>query len=751
MKRIVPYAAAIVVLIAVLAGAETPQIDGAPFWSTSELNVTTTGMTWRDANRDGIVDAFYSNGNDITQSPNMLYLFDGNALPSAAVWYSSNHEYSGHGAVGDVNDDGWPDFAVANYLGTGWYHTNVGDLYLNVGGNLDPDPAWQTPDSMFSFSCAMGDVDNDGDLDIAFATGEGYTGYRQPDRIYRNADGMFEDSAWWQSAVGTQALDVAWGDVDNDGDLDLAFCYDGDATAVYYNHNGTIEASPSWQAATVESGNTLMFGDMDGDGWLDLIVAYNNQNGGNGYFRVYQNNGAGILGTTAAWQSATGGYGSALALYDYDNDGDDDLAAGRWFNRLMIYENTGSVFTTSPVWQSVTSVVAEELAWADLDGAGVENLCDTFPCDGSRSLFYTRHHPLYEVDSLVADGMPLDYPDFCYDAFSGWVSLAEAPQTDLKVHYRYSFRNDLTVCNWDTVSMAFENTAAPLVHLVADPSVGWAPLEVQFIDSSVGATSWDWDFGDGRTSALQNPIVTFAEAGAVDVQLTVELPDGPHNRTVRHAVAVLGDTLTFSDVVFPVPGNHIVQVELRNSQPMYDLTLPLSFAGDLEMSLTDVSVAGCRTDYFEDVRITQFNPWAKTAVVFIAASSTGAGVGLPPGDGAVLNLHFTVGSGGATEVTVADGTSDSLWLDASYAQYRPKVVSLRSYVGSCGNLDGSTDGVVDIADITRLIEFLFITFEPPAYAEHANIDGSADGVVDVGDLTDLIGYLFLSGPPPYCP
>jgi len=65
-----------------------------------------------------------------------------------------------------------------------------------------------------------------------------------------------------------------------------------------------------------------------------------------------------------------------------------------------------------------------------------------------------------------------------------------------------------------------------------------------------------------------------------------------------------------------------------------------------------------------------------------------------------------------------------------------------------GNVDGAPDDVVDIGDLTALLDFLFITFTPPVCMGEANIDGSENFVVDLGDLTRLIDYLFITHAPP---
>lgn len=65
-------------------------------------------------------------------------------------------------------------------------------------------------------------------------------------------------------------------------------------------------------------------------------------------------------------------------------------------------------------------------------------------------------------------------------------------------------------------------------------------------------------------------------------------------------------------------------------------------------------------------------------------------------------------------------------------------------IGQTGNVDFDPDEIVDIGDLTVLIDFLFINFVEPDCMNEANVDGT--GTVDIGDLTALISYLFI---PPF--
>jgi hypothetical protein len=195
-------------------------LDPIPFWSSTEDNVYSTGMIFEDCNNDGYIDLFIANGNDIVLAPNYVYLSESGTLPASATWSSTNAEYSGHCAVGDIDDNGFVDLLVANFLGRGGFSTsNHSEIYLNFDGLPETSASWRTADSMMTFSCALGDPDGDGDLDAAFATGTAYENIYTADKMYFNIDGELQTLPGWTSTTLRAAMDVTWGDVDNDGDL----------------------------------------------------------------------------------------------------------------------------------------------------------------------------------------------------------------------------------------------------------------------------------------------------------------------------------------------------------------------------------------------------------------------------------------------------------------------------------------------------------------------------------------------------
>lgn len=82
--------------------------------------------------------------------------------------------------------------------------------------------------------------------------------------------------------------------------------------------------------------------------------------------------------------------------------------------------------------------------------------------------------------------------------------------------------------------------AAPIARFSGQPTVGGAPLEVQFTDQSTGeVTSWRWNFGDGNISTQRSPLHTYNDPGSFTVFLEVTGPGGSNRTTRTHYIIVL--------------------------------------------------------------------------------------------------------------------------------------------------------------------------------------------------------------------
>ena len=81
--------------------------------------------------------------------------------------------------------------------------------------------------------------------------------------------------------------------------------------------------------------------------------------------------------------------------------------------------------------------------------------------------------------------------------------------------------------------------AAPVISFNPSPTVGSAPLNVAFTNSTTGqVTTWAWNFGDGTTSTLKSPTHTYNSPGSYSVILTATGPGGTVTKTASSAITV---------------------------------------------------------------------------------------------------------------------------------------------------------------------------------------------------------------------
>lgn len=347
-----------------------------------------TGLGWADIDGNGYLDVIVANGLDVSNAPVVAY-FNGNGqLPSSPNWISDYTSANGCLYLGDLDNDGDQDLLVSS-LGI----TNQGlppenhVIFLNNGsfGGFSADPQWFSPLGN-AFSCTGGDVDGDGDIDLVFGQGDWLTGHLQKARLFTNNQGVYDTIPSWESDSSYYADEVVFADVDMDGDLDLALGNERPvgnvAIAIFFNNNGILETTPSWHTLQVTGGRQMAFGDMDKDGYLELAVASPTQK-----FYLFDNYN-GILDTIPSWISSVGNEPSTVAWADVDADGDLDLAAGSWFYFAGIFENTDGAFADTFAWKKGVGSGTQQIAWADYDNDYLVDTVKTFTGDGNRKLYY---------------------------------------------------------------------------------------------------------------------------------------------------------------------------------------------------------------------------------------------------------------------------------------------------------------------------------------------------------------------------
>ncbi len=290
-----------------------------------------------------------------------------------------------------------------------------------------------------------------------------------------------------------------------------------------------------------------------------------------------------------------------------------------------------------------------------------------------------------------------------------------------------------------------------LVAIIADTTFGWIPLTVNYeAQSGFDVSNWKWHFGDGDSAITQMASHIYQTQGLFDVSLEADLSDSIYIATRNDLIAALADSVIAGDAGGS-PGESIaLPIYARNTVPLKKLVIPVEFSGPLNLTFDSFSTAGCRTSAFAIKEITYSD--SEHAIISLQNSQTNYPPELEPGYGLALNLYFTIESAKSKSQLNAINISGFLGYEPSFSNrhhsYLPiaKNGSLTlTYI--CGDANGN--GLVNISDITYLINFLYKHGPAPEPLQAADVNAS--GTVNIQDITYLINYLYKHGPAPNCP
>lgn len=300
-------------------------------------------------------------------------------------------------AVGDVNNDGWPDLFVGTFA-----DRPESEYALRGASGPSPDrlllgsPTGFTVDSMFpevrgrTSGAVFADLDGDGDLDLVIARNP-RTGERKnaPSVVMRNDGGRFSEASVLDEKRGFRSIGVL--DVDGDGLLDLFVVEDRwtGGSSVLYRNEGNLrftDATAAFGLPRDIDGLGVSTADLNGDGWPDLFVSGSNRlflHGGEGNPTFRED-----TGSDFAWET----YGNeddpaGVVAQDLDGDGRPELVIGQHFNSTL---DDGK---RVPIRVYANRAVGDGIRFVDVtEQAGLNGL--------------STKSPHVEVADLDADGKP---------------------------------------------------------------------------------------------------------------------------------------------------------------------------------------------------------------------------------------------------------------------------------------------------------------------------------------------------------
>jgi hypothetical protein len=241
---------------------------------------------WIDVNNDQNLDLYFTNSYQNLTNHYFENLGDGSFQPVSNLSITNENLASRSIDWIDYDGDGDNDLFITNE------ENEKNSLFRNDGPNnfTQITNLAIVQDLRNSVGSSWGDIDNDGDFDLFVAN---YATNGQANQLFINDNGIFtENMGSIIASENTNSFGSSFGDVDNDGDLDLLVCnaYLGSQNTNYlYINDGAGNFSLDMTSdIAIHQGWTFgaAFGDYNNDGWLDVILANNlNDNQTNSLFK----------------------------------------------------------------------------------------------------------------------------------------------------------------------------------------------------------------------------------------------------------------------------------------------------------------------------------------------------------------------------------------------------------------------------------------------------------------------------------
>ncbi|MCF6295315.1 MAG: FG-GAP-like repeat-containing protein [Flavobacteriaceae bacterium] len=340
------------------------------------------GVVTTDFNNDGLIDIFTCG----LFEPNHLYINQGNMIFSD---YSTKMGVSGvsddtiphplnlGACAGDIDNDGFDDLYVTVLNGSNKIYKNSNGNYFVDYSNISK-AIGQANDR--TNTCAMVDVDNDGDIDI-YITNE-YT----TNRIYlNNGVGIFTEAT---ISLGLQTVQggmgATFGDIDGDGDVDLYVVNWSSSNKLYKNllkETGRLQFQDITDVTNVggdnyTKSNSVIMSDIDNDADLDIYVTNRKKSN-----KLYRNDGTGnFTDVTEAVGIVDSLKTNGVLIYDFDGDGWKDIYLSNVGDNTLFKSDGKGKFTKQTIKYG-----------ANIDGYSTGSAVADFDNDGDLDIYVANY------------------------------------------------------------------------------------------------------------------------------------------------------------------------------------------------------------------------------------------------------------------------------------------------------------------------------------------------------------------------
>lgn len=290
-------------------------------------NSTPSPSEGADFNGDGEIDIVVTTAWD---NEVRVMMGDGEGNFSSLETYYTSNGVRGV-VVGDFNGDGWDDMLTTNRLD--------GDvsIFINDGDGTFTESNMDLP-GVDENACSMTDANGDGVLDVFYGTYQS----QHIGILLGDGDGNFIPSE--QMSVQGRPWMVGAADFNGDGHADMAavLTQTNRVAVAFGDGTGSLSDPVYYNPSNFNFPVAIDLGDIDGDGDLDMATScYSSST-----YTIFENDGNGQF--TEALNLTAPGASSCVILHDRDNDGDLDITGTDEVDDLvLLFENADSTVSSN--------------------------------------------------------------------------------------------------------------------------------------------------------------------------------------------------------------------------------------------------------------------------------------------------------------------------------------------------------------------------------------------------------------------